>query len=100
LVGKNHDASDGHLERRIFTSAHIEAFSWDGIGLGTIWRTRKIGGILSDINVGDIDNDGENELLAAVVMKTGKAVLTEAKSAIIAYDLGQMRQEGDAPEDP
>jgi hypothetical protein len=99
LAARNHDASKGHLERRIFTSAHIEAFSWDGIGLGTIWRTRKIGGIVSDINVGDIDNDGEDELLATVVSKTGQTILTDAKSAIIAYDLGEIRQNNSAAAD-
>jgi hypothetical protein len=99
LAAKNHDATKRHLDRRVYTEAHIEAFSWDGIGLGSIWRTRKIGGVVSDFNVGDIDNDGEPELMATVIMKTGKMILTEAKSAIIAYDLGEVSQVANASGD-
>jgi hypothetical protein len=88
IAAKNHDWSNMKLDYRKFTSSTIEAFTWDGIGLGPRWKTRKISGYISDISIGDFDNDGRDELVAAVVLKEGAVVLlTEPKSTIIAYEL-------------
>ncbi len=72
---------------RKFTQGEIEIRSWDGIGLAVYWRTRKLSGYLSDFAIGDFDNDGKDELVATLVMKTGSVVLTDAKSKVIAYEL-------------
>jgi TolB-like protein len=72
---------------RSFTSGEIEVRNWDGIGLSVFWTTRKLSGYFSDFGVGDFDNDGQDELVAALVINTGSVVLTEPKSAIIAYEL-------------
>ena len=38
--------------------------------------------------MGDFDNDGQDELIAALVLKEGRiALITEAKSTIIGYEL-------------
>ena len=37
----------------------------------------------------DLDNDGQDELIAAVILKEGSIVGTEKKSAVIAYDLNR-----------
>jgi TolB-like protein len=85
---KNHDVTDRKLEFRFFTKTHIEAFTWDGLGLRPIWKTRTIKGYIQDYTVGDFDNDGQDELVAALVIKEGRVVvLSEAKSTILAYDL-------------
>ena len=45
-------------------------------------------GYIQDYNVGDFDNDGQDELIAALVLNEGKVVLVaEPKSTIIAYEL-------------
>jgi len=75
------------LSYRKFTHGEIEIRSWDGIGLGVLWKTRKLSGYFSDFGVGDFDNDGQDELVAALVIKTGSAVTTKAKSTLIAYEL-------------
>jgi hypothetical protein len=51
------------------------------------WKTRKLSGYFSDFAVGDFDNDGQDELVAALVLKTGSVVTTKPKSALIAYEL-------------
>jgi hypothetical protein len=89
IVVKNHDVARGHLEKyRKFTNAHFESMTWDGLGMQTRWRTRKISGFIRDYILGDFDNDGKIELVAAVILSEGSVVLiTEPKSTIIAYEL-------------
>ena len=72
---------------RSFTSGEIEIRNWDGIGLSVLWKTRKLSGYFSDFSVGDFDNDGKDELVAALVLKTGSVITTQPKSAFIAYEL-------------
>ena len=89
IVVKNHDIAGGHLEKfRKFTNAHFESLGWDGLGLQARWKTRKISGFVRDYAVGDFDNDGKLELVAAVILSEGAVILVgEPKSTIIAYEL-------------
>jgi TolB-like protein len=89
IVVKNHNVTRDHLNRlRKYTNAHFESMTWDGLGLQTRWRTRKISGFIRDYTIGDFDNDGKIELVAAVILSEGSIVLiTEPKSTIIAYEL-------------
>ena len=89
IVAKNYELAGGHLERfRHFTNAHFESLGWDGLGLQTRWKTRKISGFVRDYTVGDFDNDGKLELVAAVILSEGTVILVgEPKSTIIAYEL-------------
>ena len=89
IVVKNYELARMKLERfRKFTNAHIEALTWDGLGLSTRWKTRKISGFIRDYAVGDFDNDGKIELIAAVILDEGRTVLiSEPQSTIIAYEM-------------
>jgi hypothetical protein len=89
IVVKNYELAGMKLERfRKYTNAHIEALAWDGLGLSTRWKTNKISGFIRDYAVGDFDNDGKIELIAAVILDEGRTVLiSEPKSTIIAYEL-------------
>ncbi|MBE9545822.1 MAG: VCBS repeat-containing protein [Proteobacteria bacterium] len=88
IAVKNHDITTRKMDLRMFTKTHIEAFTWDGLGLRPIWKTRTLKGFIQDYTVGDFDNDGNDELVVALVIKEGRvAVFTEAKSTILAYDL-------------
>lgn len=85
---KNQEMARRKLESfRVFTDARIESISWDGLGLSRNWVTRKISGAVRDYTIADFDNDGTDELVAAVIIKEGAIMLTEKKSALIAYDL-------------
>ncbi len=89
IAVKNHDISGRKLEFRKFTKTHIEAFTWNGIDLAPSWKSRQMSGYIPDFAVGDFDNDGQDELVAALVIKAGGVVfLTEPKSTIIALQLG------------
>jgi len=88
LVAKNQGPTSRVFKRlRHYSSCEIVNLSWDGIGLGENWRTRKIQSYVSDFAIADFDNDGEDEMVAVVVMKKGASLLLKAQSAIISYDL-------------
>jgi len=89
IVAKNYEIARGHLEKfRYFTNAHFESLGWDGLGLQTRWKTRKISGFVRDYAVADFDNDGKLELVAAIILSEGSIILIgEPKSTIIAYEL-------------
>ena len=89
IAVKNYEVTGRHLVRfRKYTNAHFESMIWDGLGLQTRWKTRKISGFIRDYTLGDFDNDGKIELVAAVILSEGLIVLIgEPKSTIIAYEL-------------
>jgi TolB-like protein len=89
IAVQNHDLAASKLQEfRYFTKTHITGFTWDGVGLSPNWKTRRLTGYIQDFTVGDFDNDGQDELIAALVMKEGRvALISEAKSTIIGYEL-------------
>jgi TolB-like protein len=70
---------------RLFTSAEVYNLSWDGLGLLENWRTRKINGYVADYQFKDIDNDGENEIVLALVLSTGPSLT--GRSVVVAYKM-------------
>jgi len=75
--------------RRYFKNSRIEALGWDGLALHPLWKTRQLSGRIQDLVVADFDNDGADEILAAVVSKEGAIIFTDARSSLIAYDLSR-----------
>jgi hypothetical protein len=93
IAVNNHDLTRRTIEYRYFTKTHIASFSWDGVGLGPNWKTRQITGYIQDFIIGDFDNDGQEELIAALIMKEGRvALITEPKSTLIGYELSAPAQ--------
>ncbi len=45
----------------------IYSLIWQDGNLDTHWKTREINGYIADFQVKDVDNDGEEELLAGIV---------------------------------
>jgi hypothetical protein len=87
IAVKNHDAAGGRLEKfRSFNEAQIISFFWDGLGLTAEWRTRKLTGAIRDFAIGDFDNDGADELVAAVILDEGRIITTTPKSTVIALE--------------
>ena len=90
IAVNNHEIMGMRWNRRDFTNAHIEAFAWDGVGLAPAWSTRKMNGFIRDVQVADFDDDGRQELVIALVTKSGSIALTTPKSTLIAYELEAM----------
>ena len=71
---------------RLYNSSQFESLSWDGLGLSPTWSTKKVSGYISDFAVGDVDNDGDMEIVGTVVMKRG-SLFKKGSSAILVYDI-------------
>jgi len=90
LVVQNKDITEGLMARvRSYREGHFESLDWDNVGLRTLWRTRKFSGYIADYNIGDIDNDGQDELVFAVVKKTGDPITGEPKSYLVSWNPAQ-----------
>ncbi|MBU2622492.1 MAG: VCBS repeat-containing protein, partial [Proteobacteria bacterium] len=86
LVVKNIDTTGGIFSRvRIFKSGYFECLSWDNVGLSPKWKTRKFSGYISDYTLGDIDNDGKDELVFLLVTQTGGSTLGSDRSFVVSW---------------
>ncbi|MCX5845749.1 MAG: FG-GAP-like repeat-containing protein [Deltaproteobacteria bacterium] len=70
---------------KLFTSSEVYNLEWDGLGLVENWKTRKINGYVADYQFKDIDNDGQNEIVLALILSTGASV--SDKSVIVSYKM-------------
>jgi hypothetical protein len=87
---KNHDIAGMHLDRfRSFSESQIMSFFWDGLGLAAEWKTRKFTGCIRDFAVGDFDNDGADELVAALILEEGRIITTTPKCTVIALEFAK-----------
>jgi len=88
LVVKNIDTTGGVFSRvRIFKSGYFECLSWDNVGLSPKWKTRKFSGYISDYTLGDIDNDGKDELVFLLVTQTGGSTLGDDRSFVVSWKI-------------
>ena len=88
IIVKNLSAS-GRIFKNIkaFTKSEIYDLEWDGLGMVENWKTRKIQGYVADYQFKDIDNDGKNDIVLAIVLSPGG--VTKPKSVLVSYDLKQ-----------
>ena len=86
LVVKNTEGARTFPRVKIFKSGHIEYLTWNGLSFVPAWRTQPVSKYISDFALGDLDNDGQDELVFAVVVKTGSA-FSDAKSTIVYQDM-------------
>ncbi|MDL2269461.1 VCBS repeat-containing protein [Desulfosarcina sp. OttesenSCG-928-A07] len=73
--------------QRFYTNSRFLSFSWSGMGMVENWKTNELSGRISDYFIGDFNNDGKKELVAALVRREGRISFSEAESIVIAYDL-------------
>ena len=86
IVVKNHSSAARLFQRiKLFSSAEVHNLEWDGMGMVQNWRTKKINGYVADFQFKDIDNDGENEIVLALVLSVGGTI--RDRSVIVAYSL-------------
>jgi hypothetical protein len=94
MVVKNEDSTRGLMTRvRSYREGRFENLAWDNVGMRAVWRTRKFSGYISDYNLGDFDNDGQDEVVFAVVKKVGDPMTGEAKSYLVSWDPYQQKDE-------
>jgi TolB-like protein len=73
---------------RVFKSGHVECLQWEGMAFGVKWRTSDVSGQISDMVWGDLNNDGVDEIVYAVVDRPGSA-FNSARSYLVSWQLGK-----------
>jgi TolB-like protein len=69
IVNKNSSSGTRLLDKiRNFDKGEVYGLAWDEDTLATNWKTREVSGYISDFQVKDADNDGEEDLVLAVVL--------------------------------
>ena len=85
ITVRSHATISSFFKRfKSFDSGQIECLTWNNVTLKQKWKTDEISGYISDLAVGDIDNDGFSEIVFPVITKSG-SVLKKKKSHIIAW---------------
>lgn len=88
ITATNHDVGMSFFSNlRKFDRGHLESRSWTDMGLNLNWKTTPLPGRISDFAIGDFDNDGFDELIAATITKEGTMVMSQASSILVAYEL-------------
>jgi TolB-like protein len=86
IVNKNHFSTGRLFERiRLFDKGEVYNLAWDGMMLAEQWRTREIPGYIADYQVKDFDNDGDRELVVAIVSPF--EALKRSDSRVLFYEL-------------
>jgi len=90
MVATHEDRLRNMLENlRSFNKGYLECRQWDGITFASQWKTQTVKGRIADFKVADFDNDGQDELLMALVVKEGAVMFTDSISRLIGFDLNQ-----------
>jgi len=82
IILKNKNTASLFSRIKAFKEGHIACLSYDDIGVQLKWQTRTISGYISDYVIGDLDNDGLNEVVFSTVTKN-KSAFSKGKSFII-----------------
>ena len=86
IVVKNLSSASRMFQRlKLFTAAEVYNLEWEGMGMVENWLTKKISGYVADYQFKDIDNDGENEVVLALVLSVGGSI--KDRSVIVTYSL-------------
>ncbi len=72
---------------RAFPQSEIHALQWDGVGLGLVWKTRRIKGGTADYAISDLNNDGIPDLVVCVNTHPGALGAEARKTIVLAYPL-------------
>jgi len=75
IINRNSYSGTRIFDRiRRFDKGMIYNLVWDETSLVTSWKTLEINGYITDYQVKDVDNDGEEELVVAVVLPPEEGV--------------------------
>lgn len=86
IIVKNLSSSGRIFKKlKLFTSSEIYNLEWDGMGMAENWHTKKINGYVADYCIKDIDNDGKQEIVLALVQTTGASI--RDRSVIVVYKM-------------
>ncbi len=92
-VCKNVDLARGWLDKvRFFRNGELYFLTWDGITLATVMKSVKLSGAVTSYQIGDVDNDGQDELVIISVKEGWRFFGNTGKSIVVVLELGEARE--------
>jgi hypothetical protein len=87
ILGKNFPKDKGLIRRKsVYESGSVYDLQWNGYDFDTRWQTERLDELLVDYGLGDVDNDGDDELVLAV--RGGRSRVTmRPKCYILIYEI-------------
>lgn len=76
----------GFARFRSYKDSRLVSFAWDGKDLREVWHTQKQKGYLADFRLADVDNDGEKEIVQALV-SAGSGLSGYRKSSLYVFEM-------------
>jgi len=90
LANRNLTTTSRLLSRqRNFSDGEIQSLVWTGNGILPQWKTRPLRGMVASYRLADIDGDGLDEMVAAVVLE--RELFQKTRSMIYVYELDGAR---------
>jgi len=87
IVQKNISSTTNYFNKlRLFEKGEVYDLVWDEGALVTHWKTKEINGYISDFQIKDVANDGEEELVVAVI-DLGQITTRKGTSKILFFKL-------------
>jgi TolB-like protein len=87
IVHKNISSTTNLFDKlRRFEKGEVYGLVWDEGALETYWKTKEINGYISDFQIKDVDNDGGEELVVAVI-DIGGILTRKGTSKILFFKL-------------
>ena len=88
IINKNYSSLTMFEKAKTYETGEIYNMIWDQDSLVTYWKTKEITGYISDFQVRDADNDGNEDLVIAVVESQASGALgSKGASAILFFKL-------------
>ena len=89
ILANNYDYTRNLLPNlRLFKSGHVECLQWEELSFGIKWKTTEVSGQISDMVVGDLNNDGVDEIVYSVVERPGFTFYS-ARSYLVSWQVGK-----------
>lgn len=89
IVVNNNEGLKSLSRLKVFKGAYIECLQWNGINFETKWQTEKVSKLISGFDLGDVDHDGQIDLVYAAVAQTGLTLGRKGKSKIVIQHFGK-----------
>jgi hypothetical protein len=71
---RNRDAARGIVDRfRVYNRGRVVVLQWNQVNLKTVWAGEEINGYIADFSLADMNGDGRQEMVYAMVGSTGLA---------------------------
>lgn len=80
---------------RSFPQSEIHSLQWDGVGLGLVWKTRRIKGSVVDYAITDGNNDGILDLVVCVNTHPGALGAAARRTIVLVYPLDLSKADPD-----